>query len=442
MRKTEIESQVLEKIKPTKEESKKILTITKNLEDLVSDYLSKNKIDAEVKSVGSVAKGTFLKNPDIDLFILFPEDIDKEKMTKVGLKIGEELINGKRMYLEHPYTRGTFQGLDVDMVPCYHIKSTEKLMTAVDRTPFHTEYVLSKINEKLCDQIRLMKQFMKGIGTYGAEPNTRGFSGYACELLVIKYGGFVDALLAAAEWKKGITISLDNKKGPQKVEPIVLYDPVDPKRNVTSAVHEDTLSEFIVASKAYLRNPSLKFFFPEKRKPLSEKELRKTTALHGSRVVTVEFERPEANEDNVYSQIWKTQYALAKKLDSFSFNVLRSVHMMDDEKILISFEIERDVLSKTYKHIGPPVWVNNSETFLMKWKDNPYGSPYIEDGHWTVIAERQYSTAAEMIGEEAAISGIGREIEPESMKVLNHDESFEHLDILTDLLEPKHPWEI
>ena len=156
------------------------------------------------------------------------------------------------------------------------------------------------------------------------------------------------------------------------------------------------------------------------------------------------FDRPEINEDNLHSQEWKTQNAIAKKLDTFSFNVLRAVHSITDDKVVIIFEVERDTLSKTYKHIGPPVWVKTSESFLMKWKDNEYGSPFIEDGHWTVISERLYNTAAEMLADEVEIAGIGREIDPRTMKILDHNTTLEDADpvLLSELLDPKHNWEL
>jgi len=110
----------------------------------------------------------------------------------------------------------------------------------------------------------------------------------------------------------------------------------------------------------------------------------------------------------------------------------------------IAFEIERDVLSKTYKHVGPPVWVKAAESFLSKWKDNEFGPPFIEEGCWNVIVERMYFTAKEMLTDEAAISGIGRELNPNTMKVRDHVSSLENTDrgLLTELMDSKRSWEI
>ncbi len=89
------------------------------------------------------------------------------------------------------------------------------------------------------------------------------------------------------------------------------------------------------------------------------------------------------------------------------------------------------------------MWSKNCEPFFLKWKDNPYGRPFIEDGRWTVIGERLHCTAVEMLYEEAAISGIGRDLDPETMEVRGHEDTLESSDagLLTELLYPQHRWE-
>lgn len=438
-----IGAEVLKRIKPGAEEIAHIDSVANDLVKAVREYVGSRNLDIEVRLVGSYAKGTFLSDPDLDLFLMFPEGTSRETLERTGLKIGEEVLGGVHMYSEHPYTRGVYKGIDVDMVPSIKIASTAKMQTSVDRTPFHTEYILSRMNEEQRDQVRLLKAFMKGIETYGAEPNTRGFSGYLCELLVLMYGSFENVLKGSAGWKDNITLSLE-KRGPPMVDPFVFYDPVDERRNAGSAVHLDTMALFIVASKAYLASPSEKFFFPRDRVPLSKEILNDLSLKHGSRIVTVIFKRPDVIEDNLYSQLWKTRYALTKKLNDFDYNVLRCVQSMKTQTLEIAFEIERDVLSKTYRHSGPPVWVKSAESFLNKWRDNEYGKPFIEDGCWTVISERWYFTAQEMLTDEAAIAGIGREIDPKTMKVRDHETSLRETDpvLLTELMLPMPSWEV
>ena len=440
----DLESLVLERIRPKPDEVASIVDKAERLRAIVQAYLKDNGFDVKVRFVGSYAKGTFLSNTDLDLFLLFPESVPRAELESTGLKIGDDILHGVRMYSEHPYVRGSFEGIDVDMVPSYELQCLDRLRTAVDRTPFHTDYIISRMSEDQKDQVRLLKAFMKGIGAYGAEPNTRGFSGYLCELLVLHYGSFIEVLKATEGWKDGTTIIVEGKRGPPMVSSLILYDPVDSKRNVSSSVHLDTMSLLIVAAKAYLARPSDRFFFPNDQVPMTKEELESEASTDGARILTVVFKRPNTIEENLYSQIWKTQYALARKLNDFDYNVLRAVHEIYDRTMEIAFELERDVLSKTHKHVGPPVWVKNSEVFLRKWKDNPYGMPFIEDGCWNVIAERMYFTAKEMLIDEVAIAGIGRELDPNTATIRDHESSLRETDplLLTRLMHPMHPWEI
>ncbi len=436
-----IEEEVLRRIVPSPETTASIEERASRLKATVEEYIASHGIDVEARFAGSFSKGTFLSDPDLDLFLMFPVDVPKEKVKEIGLKAGEDILHGMRMYSDHPYTRGSFEGLDVDMVPCYHIDSTEHMLSAVDRTPFHTQFIKSHLSEKGKDQVRLLKKFMKGIGAYGAEQDSRGFSGYLCELLIVRFGAFSELMKAASRWKAGTVIEIQGK-GPAMTAPLVVYDPVDSKRNVASAVHLDTLSLFIVAAKAYCAEPSMRFFFPDARIPDSREKLAERAELHGSRLVSVVFGRPEAIEDNLYSQLWKTQAALEKKLNEFSFNVLRAAHGMDDSKMTVVFEVERDTVSRTFKHRGPPVSVM-SEPFTDKWRGSPYGDPFIEDGAWMVIAERQYADAREMLRDEACRAGIGRELDSSGMEVLGHEMTISSVDplLLTELLDPRLPWE-
>ncbi|MCL2785770.1 MAG: CCA tRNA nucleotidyltransferase [Methanomassiliicoccaceae archaeon] len=438
-----LEEIVLERIKPSEKEAASIMDTADRLKGMITSYLRSHEYDIDVKLVGSVAKGTFLSGPDLDVFLMFPESVPEGDMVRIGLAAGDDVLQGERMYAEHPYTRGDFEGLSVDLVPCYAIKDTKKLMSAVDRTPFHTEYVISNTDERLRDEIRLLKLFMRGTGTYGAEPNTRGFSGYLCELLVIFYGSFLNAVRAASEWKEGVSIS-PGSKGPAMLGPIIVYDPVDPKRNVASAVHIDTFATFIAACKDYLENPSERFFFPFERVPLTEGELRKLSDDRGSRIVSVVFDRPDINRDNLYSQIWKTRYALTRRLDSYDFTVLRSVHEMTKTKIIIVFELERDALSKTFKHIGPPVWVRAAASFLAKWNDNEFGGPFIDEGQWNVVAERRHRSVIDMLCDEVPVAGVGRDIDTDTLMIVGHNETLSTVnkELLTELLDPKHPWDV
>lgn len=436
------EKEVLARIVPSPGECAAIVETAEELRRITRDYFAARGIDVSVRYVGSVAKGTYLRDPDVDLFVMFPESVPKEDMERIGIEAGVDLISGRMMYAEHPYTTGSFRGLSVDLVPCYAVDSAEHLQTAVDRTPFHTDYILSHTDAAMRDEMRLTKAFMKGIGTYGAEPEIRGFSGYLCEILTLRFGGFRGLLKAASSWKEG-TVAFLERKGPDMDAPLVFYDPVDPKRNVASAVHLDTMCRFIIAAREYLRSPDTRFFFPEPEEPLTRDAVRKEAEARGTRLMTVMFPNPGIIDENLQAQVWKSQYALWRRLGENGFGPVRAVHGHDAEKAVIIFEMERDVLPKLHTHAGPPVWVGTSADFLAKWRDNPYGSPFVEAGRWTVVSERKHRTAEEVLRAEIHRAGIGRDLDVSAMRVLGHEETLATANgmLLTRLMRPQMPWE-
>lgn len=191
------EQEVLARIRPSEELTAAVDRAAVSLRSAVDAYIAEHGIPAETAFVGSYAKKTFLDGNDLDLFVMFPKTMSKGEMVDIGLRIGDEVLHGTHSYAEHPYSSGKWMGVDVDLVPCYRIDPGERPITSVDRSPLHTNYVMSRMTEAQRDEVRLLKKFMKGIGAYGAEPENRGFSGYLCELLVLKYGTF-EAVLEAA----------------------------------------------------------------------------------------------------------------------------------------------------------------------------------------------------------------------------------------------------
>ena len=68
----DLENEVLKKIVPTLEDRNRIDRIAEKLKATVQAYLDANGIQAELRFVGSYAKDTFLSDPDLDLFVMFP----------------------------------------------------------------------------------------------------------------------------------------------------------------------------------------------------------------------------------------------------------------------------------------------------------------------------------------------------------------------------------
>ncbi|HYA78004.1 MAG TPA: nucleotidyltransferase domain-containing protein, partial [Verrucomicrobiae bacterium] len=204
-----ITGQVLEKITPGKEDRAKVEAITRKLEQKVALACKQEGVAAVVRVEGSVAKDTWLReNPDIDIFIRLPTSIPRKNLGDIGLKIAKKASGNYEQierFAEHPYLQIIVDGYRLDIVPCYDAKPGE-WQSATDRTPYHTDYIKKHLTMELRGEVRLLKKFMQGIGVYGAEIKVGGFSGYLCELLIIKYRSFAKTIRAFARYNKRVVI--------------------------------------------------------------------------------------------------------------------------------------------------------------------------------------------------------------------------------------------
>jgi tRNA nucleotidyltransferase (CCA-adding enzyme) len=442
-----VEEEVLARLKPTPEEEDAIEVTIKELVERVTSTSVAEQVDFEPVLVGSIAKGTYLKDPDIDLFLMFDPSVPRDELERFGVAVGKEAIGGREHYAEHPYIRGVINGLKADIVPAYRILDASQRMTAVDRTPFHMEYVMGHLAAEKRDEVRLLKSFMKGIGVYSAEAKVQGFSGYLCELLVIRFGGFSEVLQAASHWKKGIALSTEPTTGAKFDEPMVFIDPVDPNRNVASAVSVHSLALFIVATRAYLTAPTIQFFFPNPIPVLDAVEIGRRLEGRGQILVHT-LPKPDIIDDILYPQVRKFQKNIAQVLEQREFKVLRSWSGVIDSEIVILLKLESFELPESQLHKGPPVWISeNSDDFISKWRASPeaLSEPFIENGQWHVFIKRKHINAKELVVSSMSSLDIGKDLnkQKEEVKVYGPEISNEPpiLEAMSRFLEKRMPWE-
>ncbi|MFA5312557.1 MAG: CCA tRNA nucleotidyltransferase, partial [Methanomassiliicoccales archaeon] len=403
-----LEKDLIEKIRPDdrlKEEVKRVSISL--LEKVRSISLAYQEI-SDVRLVGSVSKDTYVSRPDIDIFILFKTSTDRGAMNEIGLRIGKQvLVDREERYAEHPYTHGMFDGYEVDIVPCYRIEDTSKIMSAVDRTPFHTEYVIKNLKESQRDEVRLLKQFLKGIDAYGAEAKVEGFSGYLVELLVLKYGTFSDTITAASGWRNGTKLDLEGRGDGKFQTPLVFIDPVDWSRNVASALSTEKFSLFVYACNEYLKNPRRTFFFPGKRDMLPADTIMERLVELGHGALVAMCPRPDLVDDNLYPQSKKTLDGLTVQLRNEGFAVTESAVYVGKDSVQLAYLIESMTLSDSKKRIGPPITMKNSEEFLARWRGSAVLGPYIEGGRWVAMVRRDTTSAIEALRKGIGIASVG-----------------------------------
>lgn len=439
----EIEEKVLRRIVPSPEEQKKIDDAVDGLIGLLRSLARKRSLPFEPLLVGSIAKGTHLTDPDIDIFLRFPLEISSERIGEIDKELGRELLeNPEERYAEHAYISGFWHGFRTDLVPCYDVASGRGRISAVDRTPFHTKYVKSTLKDSQKNDVRLLKQFLKGVGIYGAEARIQGFSGYLCEILIIKYGDFGSLIDVASRWKLPIELCIGEKASRRFDEPFVFVDPVDPGRNVASPVSEENAKLFVEACRSYRIKPTLNFFFPRKQEMLTDDEL--TALISKKSTILVDLPHIDAVEDVIWPQLRKTGVSIFDILDREGFSP-RKLTLESDAKgnyVVIGCDVAE--LPKTYIHYGPPAKSPEVERFLAKWSLRGANPPVIKKGRWQVEVERNARTPEEVILMHFPSVRLGKGFRKMKIPVIVSGESLlgkRYRSVLTKHFDEKRPWE-
>ena len=438
-----LERGVLREIRPTAAEDRRVQTVVAKLESEVAETASELGAHIETMLVGSVAKGTHLKDPDIDLFMLFPESTSVQRLRETGLEIGRRVLGGEEHYAQHPYVRGMYDGFEVDLVPCFKVRDTRRKLSAVDRTPFHTEFVRSHLREEQRDEVRLLKRFMKGIGCYGAEAKVQGFSGYLCELLVMRYGGFPGVLEAASGWRRGHALELKGHPGAEFSDPLTFVDPVDSGRNVASAVSVDSFTRFVVASRNYREQPRREFFFPRGRRAWGSKRLSEAAGDRLDNMVCVSMPAPDLIDDVLYPQLRKSLSSVVALLRRNDFEVV-GTSLLSREDAFLLVELERVRLADERVHRGPPVDSPNAYEFLEKWSSAGLSKPYKERGRWYVVVRREFPRADDLLRDGVSRLTHGKDIGRSARFVVASGRDLlddRYRAALTEYLDERMPWE-
>ena len=411
----EIFERVLPGITPGEKERRELKIIADLLLERINSFAEEFRVRGVL--VGSAARDTWISGEhDIDLFILFPETANRKTLETTGLDIARKVLFDadkiEERYAEHPYLHGMMNSYKIDLVPCFNIKDTKNIKSAVDRTPHHNNFVKKYI--KTCEKdVRLAKQFLKTAGIYGSELRTHGFSGYLTELLIIQYGSFEVLLKASLRWKPCTTIDIKNHAIHKHDDPLVVIDPTDPKRNVAAALSLDNMCRFIDIARNFLKNPCIEYFSKPARKLVYQEEIEQLFHRRGTELIGITFHKPCIVEDTLYPQLEKMRNAVEKLLTRHDFRIINSNYIVLNADIYLIFELFETKLPMVKKHIGPPVWLkDNAEKFKAKYhkKSGNLSYIYIKDGKYTLNIQRVYTTPTSLFQSELLTCGPGKHI--------------------------------
>ena len=435
-----LKNEVLEKIKPKKEEKEQVTEVAKEIVSLVEREIG---TIGKCTVVGSIVKGTFLSNDrDVDIFVIFKNEMSTDKLRNEVQNIGKRVFGSfEEKYAQHPYIHAHYRGMEIDLVPAFEFKG--RIKSSVDRTPEHTQFVLRRIreNEGLKNEILLLKQFAKGINLYGAESKVQGFSGYLCELFIIRYQSLEGFLEAAKTFEKGTMLTLgesakEKKRKEWNQSPLIFVDPVDSRRNVASSLSEENIELLKEAASAFLKDPKITFFFPNEPPVYKKINTENLIAIDLSNAIKLRI------EDIYFSQLRRAMNLIKKQLEEFG--VEKSGIFCNGKRALIFFKLNKMELQRKIEHEGPPISMKaHAKKFIEKWGKERC---YTKNMRVYTVVEREDTRAKRIIEKSFEFLKLGKGINNKKIEILedidlNIKQDPELKKFLRKLLSNKRSWE-
>lgn len=399
-------NEILSEIKPSREHEKKLDKLTKNI-------LSKIKIpDAKAVLGGSGAKGTWLQDAyDIDIYVKFNHS--KYKNKNISQILGANLKKKFKISVLHgsrDYYQINQQGFTIEIVPILEIKKAEQAENITDVSQLHVNWVKKNSDKKLRDQIRLVKQFCKAQGCYGAESYIKGFSGYVLEILTIKYGSFNNFMKKVSNWKSkeviGYKKQVKELNKSKKQSPLILIDPVQDTRNASAALSKEKYQILIKSSKKFLKNPDKKYFH---KKKFDIDKLKKQAGKN--KLIILNVTPLKRKKDVAGAKLVKCLEYLRKHIELNDFKVKKYGFHWEGNAILY-YIMEKDKLEVTKKHFGPPIKdKERMASFRKKWKGKKILK--VREKSYVILKRKHTdidSFLKEFIGKDPNINNMAKKI--------------------------------
>ncbi len=406
-----IKKSVLDKHRPSPSFTKKLLEFTNNLINELwhTNHPDKNTSLFPISDIvlgGSVAKGTWLKDSaDIDIFIKLKSDSTR-KVLDNSLQIGKNTLDSLNhswtlRYSEHPYIESevNLHGRDVklNIVSCFDIDPNDWKRgshSAADRSPHHTDYVLNNFTPSMKNEVRVLKQFLISNKIYGAEIKIQGFSGYFCELLILKYKTFQNVLKQISDFTPGNSIYFNDSHFKfthlHENSSIIMLDPVDPERNLGTAVSSRNLHKFIYLSQKFINNPSKSFF--SKINP-------KLNVTLSDNLFMIYFKHDEKTIDTLWGQLRRSFNHISNYVSKNDFTIVRStISSNDKDESSFIFLLDSLSIPDTRSHLGPFSHMKKeSVAFIQKNKKQSLNFWIDSNGQINSLQPRKYPKIKDLL---------------------------------------------
>ncbi len=333
--------QQLKKISLGKNEEKELWNIANNF----VREMNNNGLRASIG--GSLAKGTLIKKKvqDIDVFVLF----DKQDFEKLDDFLDKSKYKLKKLHGSRDYYQIMLENIILELIPVIEIKKADEAKNITDVSLMHVNYVKKKINKnkKLSDEIKLAKSFCFANDVYGAESYIQGFSGYALEVLVIAFGGFLK-FIKGIKKKRFIDAEkqFKNEKQARKelnesklTSPLLVIDPTYKYRNVAAGLSEKTFDKFLNSVNCFLKKPSLNWF---EKKEINIKEIEKEAKKKKAQLIKLKLKTDRQEGDIAGTKMKKLFNFIINNLERKEQVVLKSEFEYSGEKEAMGYLVVKE----------------------------------------------------------------------------------------------------
>ncbi len=425
---------VLEKIRPTQAEIENQRRVIQILHDaLVTRAKEIGQDYTFIEAQGSTGpKQTQLRGTaDIDLFVgLDPSAVGElvegykaergkglskffDNLVETWFKPAAGEVGASKIlkaYSQHPYLSLVLGGLDVDVIACFDLSAeelaTDGPITAVDRTVHHTRYVTNAVNERVRDDIRVLKSFIRASHAYGdaCAVGQMGFTGYSIEVITILGGGLdeaIDLLLKLEDnpvdpLNRSEKILRENSR--LKDDYVIVIDPTDTNRNVASSFTPRTV-RWVLKRLGHLLSLDAAADIEEVmnlilERPIPTEHLPKWIAPHA---ITHSL---RADGTAHYTQFRDKLYRIARRIASelghertgeTRFGEALWEIYFEGNTFSIGFLVEHPEIDDSYRRRGPPLRLKEAADEFRKRHPDAF-----EEGEflWTIVPRRWTSARA------------------------------------------------
>ncbi len=370
-------------------DKQKLKALAQEVKSKIEESIKKLNYKADVVIGGSFAKGTFTKNPDIDIFVRFDKTYKNEELSNHLERILKQDFKVTRLHGSRDYFQ-IFLDVKIEVLPVYKIKKTSEAENLTDFSPFHVTWFNSKANEEIRRCVKVSKALFKANRIYGAESYKQGISGFVIEILSVNYGNFYNLIKAISQWNEQEIIDVENHYNNKedvmkslnetKISPLIVIDPIDKTRNASKALSKRNYDKLRRLAKAFISNPSKEFF--------------KKKDIFSYSGIFLEIRNSEGKEDVVGSKILKTILKLIQFLKEKEFIVKDYEWEWDKKKAVVWLSVNQ-TLEKEKVVIGPPLTLKkNVEAFRKNHKNVKE-----KDGRVYAIEKREFTNVNDAIND-------------------------------------------